>query len=212
MQAQDVALPGQEVVADVQPGHRVDVAADDTLGDDCRHVGHRVAPSLERVEGFGSEMQAVGVRFVPRGDLRVEVPAVVVESGLRGEGLHLVESQRLQCLERDDDVGHLHAGVVDVVLDLYLAPLEAEQPGQRIPEHRVAQVPDVRRLVGVDGGVFDDGLAGRRGRRRGRRWRPDALGQERRPVEEEIDVAARCRLDRGDAVDLAQALNQLLRD
>ena len=38
---------------------------------------------------------------------------------------------------------------------------EAEQAAERVAERRIAQVTDVRRLVGIDGGVFDDGL-GRR--------------------------------------------------
>jgi hypothetical protein len=55
-------------------------------------------------------------------------------------------------------VRHLHAGVVDVVLhpDL-IAALVAVRPQQalkRIAQDRVAQVPDVRCLVGIDAGVL----------------------------------------------------------
>ena len=64
----------------------------------------------------------------------------------------------LELAEADGDVRDLDAGVVDVVLDLDLAAEEAEQPAERVAERGVAQVPDVRGLVRIDGGVLDDGL------------------------------------------------------
>ena len=70
----------------------------------------------------------------------------------------------LELPEPDDDVGDLHAGVVDVVLDFDLASLEAQQPAEGVAEGGVAQVPDVRRLVRIDRRVLDDGLRRRRSR------------------------------------------------
>ena len=64
----------------------------------------------------------------------------------------------LELAEADDDVGHLHAGVVDVVLHFDRRAAEGEGPHQRVAERGVAQVTDVRRLVRVDRGVLDDGL------------------------------------------------------
>ena len=64
----------------------------------------------------------------------------------------------LELAEADDDVGDLHAGVVDVVLDLDRPSLEAEQPAEGVAERGVAQVADVRRLVRIDRRVLDDGL------------------------------------------------------
>ena len=73
----------------------------------------------------------------------------------------------------DDDIGNLHAGVVDVVLDVDFLSGGAEQADEGVAEDGVAQVADVRGLVGIDAGVFDEGVnpAGF-GRKAGRRLRP----------------------------------------
>ena len=60
---------------------------------------------------------------------------------------HLRRGDVLELPEADRDVRDLHAGVVDVVLDLDLAAEEAQQPAERVAERGVAQVADVRRLV-----------------------------------------------------------------
>ena len=57
--------------------------------------------------------------------------------------------------EADDDVGHLDAGVVDVVLNVDLMAGGAEHADEGVAEDGVAQVADVRGLVGVDAGVLD---------------------------------------------------------
>ena len=57
------------------------------------------------------------VLLVPLGDAGVEIPAVVVEPRRVGDRAHLVEPLVLELAEADRDVGDLHAGVVDVVLD-----------------------------------------------------------------------------------------------
>ena len=54
----------------------------------------------------------------------------------------------------DDNVRDLDAGVVDVVLHIDLLPCGAQQPDEGVAEDGVAQVADVRGLVGVDGGVL----------------------------------------------------------
>ena len=58
--------------------------------------------------------------------------------------------------EADDDVGHLDAGVVDVVLHFDGRAAEAQHAHERVAERGVPQMADVRRLVRVDGGVLDD--------------------------------------------------------
>ena len=66
--------------------------------------------------------------------------------------------------ETDDDVGDLHAGVVDVVLhpDLVagFVAVGAEQALKGVAQNGVAQMADVRGLVGVDAGVLDQAKAG----------------------------------------------------
>ena len=160
VQTQDVAFPRQQVVADVQPRHRLEVAADDAIGDEVGHLGEVVAAVLDGVERGGSDLQPFLVFLVPLGDPRVEVPAVVVEAGRVGDRAgRSARSCAFELAEADRDVGDLHAGVVDVVLDLDLASEEAQQPAERVAERGVAQVADVRRLVRVDRRVLDDRLA-----------------------------------------------------
>ena len=68
-------------------------------------------------------------------------------------------------MEAHHHVGHLHAGVVDVVLHLDALAARAQHAHEGVAQRGVAQVADVRRLVGIDVGVLDDDLlAGRGGR------------------------------------------------
>ena len=116
----------------------------------------------------------------------------------------------LQLAEAHDDVGDLHARVVDVVLDLDRLAPEAEQPAQRVAERRVPQVADVRRLVRVDGRVLDDGLPG--GRRDRGHLAGEPRAQERGAVEVDVQVAVRRRDDARHAGHRAERRRDLLRD
>ena len=51
-------------------------------------------------------------------------------------------------------IRHLHAGVVDVVLHIDLLASGAQQAHKCVAKNRIAQVPDVRGLVGIDAGVL----------------------------------------------------------
>ena len=59
----------------------------------------------------------------------------------------------------DDDVGDLDAGVVDVVLHVDFVAGGAEQADECVAENGIAQMADVRGLVGIDDGVFDENVA-----------------------------------------------------
>ncbi len=61
--------------------------------------------------------------------------------------------------ESNHDVGHLDAGVVNVVLDINGVPRSAQQADKSIAEDGVAEMADVRSLVGVDAGVLDQDLS-----------------------------------------------------
>ena len=63
--------------------------------------------------------------------------------------------QKVKCRH---DVGYLHAGIVDVVLNFDLVPQCAQHSHERVPENSIAEVSDVGGLVGVDVGVLDDDL------------------------------------------------------
>ena len=69
-----------------------------------------------------------------------------------------MSSRRLvfELAKSDDDVGHLDAGVVDVVLHFDGNAAEALHAHERVAERGIANMADVRRLVRVDGGVLDD--------------------------------------------------------
>ena len=116
----------------------------------------------------------------------------------------------LELAEPDRDVGHLDAGVVDVVLDLDLAAEEPQQPAERVAERGVAQVSDVRRLVRVDRRVLDDRLPG--GADAAAAGAGEPAGEKAGPIEEEVDVAVRRRLDARDAVDGAEGADDFLGD
>src|SRR5271157_3994021 len=61
--------------------------------------------------------------------------------------------------EADYHVRHLRAGVVNVVLDVNRVARGAQQPHKCIAENGIAQVPDVRRLVGIDAGMLNQNVA-----------------------------------------------------
>ena len=189
----------EQVVADVHPRHRQQVAADDAVGDEGGHLRGLVAAVLDVVQRVGAVLQPRLVRLVPLGDPRVEVPAVVVEPRRVGDLRGPPPGLLLELAEADDDVGHLHAGVVDVVLDLDGHAAEPQDAHQRVAERRVAEVPDVRRLVRVDGGVLDDrldgvahlGCRGPTADAGSAAALPPVAEQERRAVEEQIEVTVR---------------------
>ena len=56
-------------------------------------------------------------------------------------------------------VGHLHAGVVDVILHFDRPAARAQHAHEGVAQDGVAQMADMRGLVGIDVGVLDDDLA-----------------------------------------------------
>ena len=162
LQPQDVAFPGQQVVVHVHPRHRLQVAADDAVGDEGGDLGVLVAAMLDVVERVGPRFQPFLVGVVPLGHAGVQIPAVEVEPRGVGDRANLGERLAGQVPEADDDVGDLHAGVVDVVLYFDRDTAEAEHTHEGVTERGVPKVADVGRLVGVDGRVLDDRFACRR--------------------------------------------------
>ncbi len=147
----------QQVVVDPQAAHRRQVTYDDAAGYETAHLGALADSGLEPVQGLATQLQALGVFFVPLADLRVDVPAAEVERLANGRDLG--DREVFDVDETDHDIGHLNAGVVDVVLHLDRDALGAQSPHQQVAEHGIPQVADVRRLVGIDVGVLDDDLA-----------------------------------------------------
>ena len=78
---------------------------------------------------------------------------------MRGRGSHqrndILLRHVLKVHESDHHVRHLHAGVVDVVLDIDRVTRGAQQADKCVAQNRVPQMADVRCLVGIDAGMFD---------------------------------------------------------
>jgi hypothetical protein len=187
MQPQDVALAREQVVADAEPLHRRQVAVHDAGRDVGRELRVRVPAAFDGVQRLALQRLVLGTDRVEVGDAGVQVPAVVIE--LARDRLHVGERLLLDVTEADDDVGHLHARVVDVVLHPDLAPAALQHAHEGVAEHGVADVPDVRRLVGVDAGVLDDHRARDRRRSPSLAERIVQRQRERAAVEEQVDVA-----------------------
>jgi hypothetical protein len=103
-----------------------------------------------------------------------------------GDRADLVERLLLELAEAHHDVGHLHAGVVDVVLHLHARAAEPQRADERVAQRGVAEMADVGRLVRVDRRVLDDRLAALAATGR---ESASALTQERRADRERIEVA-----------------------
>ena len=209
-QPEDVALVGEQVVGDVQPRHGRQVRADDPLDDERAHRGGLAGAMLEIVERGGADGEPLLVVLVPFRDLGIQVPAVVIEPGRIGDAADPVERLPFQLPESDDDVRHLDAGVVDVVLDFDRRVAEPQHADERVAERGVAQVTDVRGLVRIDGRVLDDRLrfvSPDRGN-----LAADSRQDEGRPFEEQVEEAVRRHVHPGHAGQGPEPCGELLRD
>ena len=113
----------------------------------------------------------------------------------------------------DHHIGHLDAGVVDVVLHIDLLSGGAQQAHEGVAENGVAQMADVRGLVGIDAGVLDQRMSrdlqmGPTGSASSAWMRHSRM----RPIESRIDVPGAGDFESGESVDRAQRGHDLLRD
>ena len=72
----------------------------------------------------------------------------------RNERAHLRGRLAFEMQKSHHHIRHLHAGVVDVVLHIHFLPGGAQQAHKRVAQNGIAQMPDMRSLVGIDGGVL----------------------------------------------------------
>src|SRR5262245_32154815 len=108
-----------------------------------------------------------------------------------------------------DHVGHLYAGVVNVVVNLDVFAGCAQDARRRVAEHRVTHVADVRGLVRIDRSMFDDELSRLRILDR---WSPVFVNELREypgSVEKDIQVSRAGDFDSGDAGHCGQTSGQL---
>ena len=109
----------------------------------------------------GARLQVRLVLFIPVRNAGIQIPAYVIETGrAASERFDLSAGLFLDVQEPNHHVRNLHAGVVDVVLNVHFPARKAQQADKCVAENGVAQVPDVRRLVGIDAGMLDQHFAG----------------------------------------------------
>ena len=90
----------------------------------------------------------------------VEIPTKVIETSVwvGDESANVSGRFLFKIMKADHNIGHLYAGVVDVVLHFDIATAVAQHADERVAQNGVAQVADVRGFVGVDVGVFHHDL------------------------------------------------------
>ena len=203
---QDVALAGQDVVVHVDPTHRGEMAPDDLHRDCFSHLRRLVVALFDLLQPLRAGLVFGIVLFVKTRRLGVEVPAVEIELSSRmfDQRPNFGEGSLLDVDEPHDDVGHLHAGVIDIVLDLNLTPCKPKDSDEGVSDHGVSQMADMSCLVRVDVRVLDDNLAVRL-RKPLESARPELVhraSERPRPVEEEVDVARPGDLDSLNPIDL----------
>ena len=111
-----------------------------------------------------------------------------------------------------NDIGNLHPGVVDVVLHLDAPAGVPQQPLEGVAEHSIAQVPDVRGLVRIDAGVFDDRL--RRAGTGRNRFSSGMLGrafEKRCAVQVRVQISATGNFQSRNSFDRCDGIGNLLR-
>ena len=160
MQPQDFALARQEVVLDVEPLHGLEMAAQHSNGDQFGDDRSFITALLDVMQSLQTNLKVLLVLRIPLRDAGIEVPAVVVELRLAGQLLDFRARLLFQMQKAHDDVRHLHAGVVDVVLHIDFPARRAQQANKGVAENCVAQMADVRGFIRIDAGVLDQNLAG----------------------------------------------------
>ena len=108
-----------------------------------------------------AHLQVLLVRFIPLRDAGIYIPTVVVEARLLRESTDLGARFLLDVSEADHDVGYLHSGVIDIVLHVDFPARAAQKPDECVAENGIAEVTDVRGLVGIDARVLNQDFSAR---------------------------------------------------
>src|SRR5579864_409020 len=157
MQMKNLAFLGKEIVFDVQPLHGLEMVPDDSIGNETANFSGFIAAVLNVVKGLQAQLELLFILLVPLRNPGVKVPAVIIKARIleRDEFLNLALPFFLQIQEPDNYIRHLHAGVINVVLDVYVCSRGTQEPNKGVAQNSVAQMSDVGRFVGVDTGMFD---------------------------------------------------------
>ena len=118
MQVQDFAFARKEIVFNVEPVHGLEMSAQHRNRNQFRDSGSLGRAVFNGMQRLQTDLQILFVGLVPLRDAGVKIPAVVIEAWLAGKSLDLRAGFLFDVRKANDDVGHLHAGVVDVVLNV----------------------------------------------------------------------------------------------
>src|SRR5580704_2241700 len=98
------------------------------------------------------------VLLVPAENLRVQVPAEIIETWLAGKFFDFGAGLLLQMQKSHDYIRNLYPGIVDVILNIHFPARKMQQANKSIAQYGIAQMSDVRGLVRIDAGVLDQNL------------------------------------------------------
>src|SRR5579872_4040620 len=161
MKMENLALAREKIVFDVEPVHGLEMPFQNSDRDQLGELGGLVVALLDSVKRGRAGGKVLLVLLVPARSPGIDVPAVVIEARLVCKSLDFGMGLFLQMRKADHYIGHLDAGVVDVILDVDFPSRIAQQANERVAENRVAQMPNVRGLVGIDARVLDQNFARR---------------------------------------------------
>src|SRR5260370_23474322 len=147
MQVQDFALARKKIVVDVEAIHRLEMAAEDGGRDKFCNRGSFAGGIFDAVQRLRADLQVLLVLRVPLRNAGIQIPAVVIETRLAGEGLYLAAGLLLNMQKSHDDVRNLHTSVVDVVLNVHFPARATQQSDKRVSENGITEVADVGGLV-----------------------------------------------------------------
>jgi len=158
---QNFALPRQQLVADTQPRHRPQVASDNRIRHDLGNLGALPLSFLDRLQRLPAQLRRA--RLVRPKEARrfcIQLPAVVIELWFRCPVPHPNRRDLFHLQQADHHIRHLHARVIDVILNLHPVTCVPQDPHHRVAQHRIPHVSDVRCLVRIDAGMLDDDFVG----------------------------------------------------
>ena len=170
---------------------------------------------------FARGILFIGAACIPLRGARVEIPAEIIErvgkvagvgkaaGAINNQRAHLGDSFAFQMQKTHHHIGYLHAGVVDVVLHGNLLAGGAQHAHERVAQNGIAQVADVRGLVGIDGGVLDERVHVACG---GVALSTCGSLRARGAIQVRVDVSCAGDFKRGEARQRAKLGHNLLRD
>ena len=189
----------------IDAGHRAHMTLCDSHRHHLSHARRVVIAFFDLLQRLRAPVVLRIVRFIERCDPRINIPAVIVEllCGIRDHAAHIVECLSFDMDQPDDHIRHLHAGVIDVVLNFDIPPAGVEDSNEGIADGRVSQMADMRSFVRIDIRVFDDNLSVIA-------WIPaqTAPPDNGRAIEKKVDVACTGSFHAFDAVNFAGAHDQ----